>query len=133
MKGGDSTGPLPAAPEGVQTRSGRYPSLAMKRFVIAAVVFVLVVAIGVVPAADQPAPTSHPSADAVVAYLNQVIDWYRRVAALDALTNDSHEMLLRSAMTQNARQAVKLALRFARAEAAMRDVEARASNAPESK
>src|SRR2546421_12036127 len=74
-----------------------------------------------------PIATTHPSGDAIVQYLDQTIDWYRRVQSLEQSTGQSRELLLRSTLMQNARQVVRLTFRFARAEVAIMDAESQAA------
>jgi small-conductance mechanosensitive channel len=75
-------------------------------------------------AADPPATTSPalpPGApltgNAVLRYLDRCIDWYHRVNAIDQPPIDSQELLFRSGARTNAKEALRLAFAFARAEA----------------
>src|SRR5581483_10985187 len=116
----DSTAPHSPA---VQMRVRRYPAAAMRRFVLILVMFSAVFSLG----AEQQSATTHPSADAIIDYLNRTVDWYRRVQSLEQASGDSQELLLRAALTQNARQVVQLAFKFARAEESIIETEMRAS------
>ena len=51
-------------------------------------------------AAPAPTATTHPSSDAVITYLNQTVDWYRRVQSQDQASGDSQETLLHSTLLQ---------------------------------
>jgi small-conductance mechanosensitive channel len=55
----------------------------------------------------------------VIKYLDWSIDWYQGVRALNQTAVDSQEMLYRDGANENARQAMKLAFDFARAQAAI--------------
>jgi small-conductance mechanosensitive channel len=55
----------------------------------------------------------------VIDFLEQTVDWYRRVSALDENAVTTQELLYRDAARQHARDAVRLAFQFARADAAM--------------
>ena len=59
--------------------------------------------------------------DAVLHYLDQTIDWYHRVVALDQAQVDSQQLLYRDGVRSSAEQILKLAFDFARAEAAILD------------
>ena len=66
-------------------------------------------------AADVPGSVPPPgSSDAVLHFLNQTIDWYHQVQSIDPSLTSSQELLLRSNVRENARQATKLAFQFAR-------------------
>ncbi len=66
------------------------------------------------------APASTQSSPAeVLQYLNETIDWYRQVQSLEQTPGDSQELLLRSAVLDNARQVLQLAFKYARAQAAL--------------
>src|SRR4051794_6792763 len=93
---------------------------------------ILLVVVFAVVAAATPAPPSVPpppqiSADAVLADLNQTIDWYHRVEAIDASGANSQELLLRSNVRENAREVVRLGLQFARAQAVLLETSAAAT------
>src|SRR3954466_6970738 len=80
----------------------------------------LVVCAVMTAATSAPPPVPPPpqiSGDAVLADLNQTIDWYHRVEAVDASGANSQELLLRSNVRENAREVVRLGLQFARAQA----------------
>src|SRR2546423_1638739 len=85
--------------------------------------FILLVVLHITRIACAAAPASQPAASAsdVLAFLNQTIDWYHRVETIDPSPGTSQELLLRSNVRDNARQATRLATQFARAEAAMLD------------
>jgi small-conductance mechanosensitive channel len=94
---------------------------------LAAWLCVLVTAATLIAApATTPAPGS---ADAVLQYLDRVIDWYRRVTALDASAATSQELLLRETVRANARHVVSLAFQFARAQADLIEADQRAAAA----
>ena len=65
-------------------------------------------------------PASQPvTGDGVLHFLNETIDWYHRVDALDtASSRQSQELLLRASVRDDATQAVRLGLAFAKAAAA---------------
>ncbi|HSV16544.1 MAG TPA: hypothetical protein VLI90_19935, partial [Tepidisphaeraceae bacterium] len=78
-------------------------------------------------------PASQPlTGDAVLQHLDSTIDWYRRVTAFGQSPVNSQELLLRESARQNARQAVRLALDFGRAEASLLE-SSQASTTPSSK
>src|SRR6476660_8411023 len=89
--------------------------------VFCCVILTLLFASPVYSAPSTASATTHPSPDAIVQYLNQTIDWYRRVVSLEQSSGGSRATLLRSTLLQNARQVVQLGFRFARAEAAIAD------------
>lgn len=71
-------------------------------------------------AADSAAAQDKPgSSQSVLRFLNETIDWYHRVEAIDPSLNGSQELLLRSNVRNNAQQATKLAFQFARGQAAI--------------
>jgi small-conductance mechanosensitive channel len=75
-------------------------------------------------AAPPPPPASQAvTGDAVLQYLDQVIDWYRQVIALDQSPLNSQELLLRESVRQNAKQVVRLSFDFARAQATLLDAQ----------
>ena len=76
-----------------------------------------------IPAAQ---PTSEPiSGEHVLRYLNETIDWYRQVQTLDASPAiGSHELLIRANVRHNAQETTRLAIQFARAEAALLEANA---------
>ena len=57
--------------------------------------------------------------DTVLKYLDRMIDSYHRISALDQTPVNSQELLYRDSVRANARQALKLAFDFARAQAAI--------------
>src|SRR5947208_13608521 len=66
--------------------------------------------------AAAPPPQSSP-AEELLGFLNQTVDWYRQVSTLDQTALTSQELLYRDAAEQNARQALRLAFDYARAQA----------------
>ena len=56
---------------------------------------------------DLAASTQQSNAD-VLAFLNETVDWYRRLEGLVPSTGDSQELLLRSTVMQDARQIVQM-------------------------
>jgi small-conductance mechanosensitive channel len=66
--------------------------------------------------AGAPPPPPSP-AEELLGFLNQTVDWYRQVSTLDQTALDSQELLYRDAAEQNARQALRLAFDYARAQA----------------
>ncbi len=69
--------------------------------------------IGAAPASTQSSPAE------VLTYLNETIDWYRHIQSLEQTPGDSQELLLRSAVLDNAKQALQLGFRYARGQAAL--------------
>src|SRR3954468_20836612 len=64
------------------------------------------------------APATAPvTGDSVLAYLDQTIDWYRRVSALAETPVNSEELVLRETVRSDAKQVVHFGFDFARAEA----------------
>src|SRR5262245_19452612 len=105
----------------------------MKNMLNGFLVLNCVIAALVAPVAfAQPATTQsanvHPPAEEIIKYLDQVIEWYRRVQGLDQGSGDAGERLLRSTLNQNAQQVVQLAFQFANAEAVI--LERAERNAP---
>src|SRR4051812_14801850 len=66
------------------------------------------------PAAD--AQPNKPEQD-VLRYLDQTVDWYRRVTAVDPAPVSSQAVLMRDAVARGARDVVRRGFDFARAEA----------------
>lgn len=64
------------------------------------------------------APPPNPG-DELVYYLDETIDWYRRVSALDQSAVGSQELLFRDATRYTSLQVLKLGFKFARADAAL--------------
>jgi small-conductance mechanosensitive channel len=86
------------------------------------IVALLLIAVGLCICLDQigAAPASTQSSPAeVLNYLNETIDWYRHIQSLEQTPGDSQELLLRSAVLDNAKQALQLGFRYARGEAAL--------------
>ena len=80
----------------------------------------LALAAGYWLAVASPAAAPAPQAGQnVLQYLDQTIDWYRRVVSLEASPIGSEDVLFRDAARQQARQALRLAFQHARAEAAL--------------
>lgn len=67
-------------------------------------------------AAVAAAPAATPD-EQILKYLDQTLDWYRRVTAIDDPASRSSEVILRSTVRQSARQTLRLGFQFARAEA----------------
>jgi small-conductance mechanosensitive channel len=76
---------------------------------------IVLIAALVLGAASAPAPSA---GDAVLAFLDQTIDWYRQVSAVAQTPVNSQELVLRETVRSDARQVVHLGFDFARAEAA---------------
>src|ERR1051326_6169460 len=70
----------------------------------------------VVDSASQPAPVAGTE---IVRFLNGTIDWYHRVESVDPASENSEELVRRANVRDDARQATRLGLAFARAEAGM--------------
>src|SRR5437588_1478652 len=62
-------------------------------------------------------PAGH--GDEILQYLNQTIDWYRRVAAVDQQPVTSEEVVYRETVRETSRQALQLAFGYAKAGAAL--------------
>ena len=60
-----------------------------------------------------------PNGSEVIAYLNQVIDWHRQVAAQEALATDPSDVIFADNARQTSNQALQLAFEFAKADAAL--------------
>ena len=86
-----------------------------RRAIVATIVLLLWI---VLPAALQAAngPADSPGAD-VLHFLNQSIDWYRRVAAFDQTSANAEEVLFRDTVHQDALKALQLGFSYAKAEA----------------
>ena len=83
--------------------------------------FAIALLILLLAAPSLAAPTTAPAPDdaAVLAFLNQTIDWYRRINGQDQPPLDSQEYIYRQTARDNARQTLRLAFDFARAQAAL--------------
>lgn len=84
---------------------------------LAAVVVALLVLLAVDPYAPAAQPPS--AADDLLHYLDQTIDWYRRVTALDQSAVGSQELLFRDATRYTSLQVLKLGFKYAHAEGAL--------------
>jgi small-conductance mechanosensitive channel len=62
----------------------------------------------------------------MIQYLNRTIDWYHRVEGIGAMTGSSQDVMFRDSLRQQARNAVGLGFRFARARASLFDNDAAA-------
>jgi small-conductance mechanosensitive channel len=82
----------------------------------------------------QQTATTMPSGDALIAFLNQTIDWHQRVTTVAQGPVNAQELLYRESARQNARQVLRLGFDFARALAPLIDARQRepgaASTAP---
>ncbi len=87
------------------------------RHIVAMILISLLLAASVVAAPTDPPPPK-PEHE-ILQFLDQTIDWYRRVSALDENAVRSAEVLFRDAARQHAREAVRFAFDFARAYASM--------------
>src|SRR6478735_9041455 len=59
------------------------------------------------------------SGEAVLQFLNQTIDWYRRVTTLDQTPVATQDVLFRDAVHRDAQQVLSLSYTYARAQAAL--------------
>jgi len=75
------------------------------------------------------APPANP-ADDLLKFLNQTIDWYRRVTALDQVPVNANELLYRDGVRQAARRVLRLAFAFARERAALLAANQKPATAP---
>ena len=65
-------------------------------------------------------PAARPdSGEAVLQFLNQTIDWYRRVTTLDQTPVATQDVLFRDAVHRDAQQVLSLSFTYARAQAAL--------------
>lgn len=60
-----------------------------------------------------------PNGTGVIAYLNQVIDWHRQVAAQEALATDPSDVIFVDNARQTSNQVLQLAFDFAKSDAAL--------------
>jgi small-conductance mechanosensitive channel len=83
-------------------------------FMTMAAVLGMVVLLGIAVAQ----PTEPPSGEQeIIKFLDQTLDWYHRVTAVNDTPINSAEVLLRETVRQNARHALRLGFDFAQAEA----------------
>jgi small-conductance mechanosensitive channel len=75
------------------------------------------VSFSISPSLHAAGPTTIPTSDVVIQYLDQTIDWYHQVVALDQSPLNTQEFLLRQNARQSATQVVRLGFDFGRAAA----------------
>jgi small-conductance mechanosensitive channel len=88
------------------------------------------VACALVFAAPGIAAAPQDPGEPVLQYLNDTIEWYRRVAAIDQSTVNTDEILFRDTIRQNSAQALRLGFAYARGKAALLEREAAAASQP---
>jgi small-conductance mechanosensitive channel len=81
-------------------------------------------------AAAPSAPANSSEQQQILSYLDETLDWYRRVTAVNDSPINSAEVVLRETVRQNARQALRLGFDFAGADAALLEATTTAATHP---
>src|SRR2546421_455689 len=90
-----------------------------KRGKVTGAMLLLVVLLSELAFSASPPAARPDSGDAVLQFLNQTIDWYRRVTTLDQTPVATQDVLFRDAVHRDARQVLSLSFTYARAQAAL--------------